>query len=104
MLLVRILVGKVKSMSRLREIFEHTPVRSDVKGWNCVAWVREAMSAALQDGKALGTSAGDWESVRNAAMGYIEQKKAAHRFDGVVDYDQTKAATWDMLESAELVP
>lgn len=104
MLLVRILVGKVKSMDRLRAIFEKTPIRPEDKSWNCVGWVREALSAALQDGRALGTSAGDWESVRNAAMWYIERKKAGHRFDGRVHHDMKKAATWDMLESTELVP
>ncbi|KAI1189187.1 hypothetical protein F5B17DRAFT_218921 [Nemania serpens] len=104
MLLIRILIGKVKSMSRLRSIFEHTPVRAEAEGWNCVGWVREALVAALQDGRALATSACDWESVRNTAMWYIEERKAADRFDRVVSYDRTKAATWDMLEGIELVP
>jgi hypothetical protein len=30
-------------------------------------------------------------------MWYVEEKKAAHRFDGQGQYDQDKAATWDML-------
>lgn len=70
MLLVRIMVGKVKSMSRLRSIFESTPVRPEVEGWNCVAWVREALLAAIRDSRAMGTSASDWESVRDTAMWY----------------------------------
>ncbi|KAK6825583.1 hypothetical protein PG987_013077 [Apiospora arundinis] len=59
MQLVRILVGKVKNMSRLRAILDATPVRPEVRGWNCVEWVREALSAAIRDGQALGTSVGD---------------------------------------------
>ncbi|KAI0426084.1 hypothetical protein F5Y09DRAFT_334430 [Xylaria sp. FL1042] len=86
MLLVRIMVGK-----------------PEIPGWNCVEWVREAFLAAIQDGKALGTSASDWESVRDV-MWYIEDKKAKHRFDGTVQYDPSKAATWDMLQGFELVP
>ncbi|KAK8862823.1 hypothetical protein PGQ11_009058 [Apiospora arundinis] len=59
MQLIRILVGKVKNMSRLRAILDATPVRPEVRGWNCVEWVREALSAAIRDGQALGTSVGD---------------------------------------------
>ncbi|KAM4054575.1 hypothetical protein HRG_005411 [Hirsutella rhossiliensis] len=84
--------------------FERTPLRPDQEGWNCVGWIKEALQAAIGDGRALGTCARDWESVRDTVMWYVEAKKAAHRFDGTVPYDPTKAATWDMLESAELAP
>jgi hypothetical protein len=104
MLLVRIMVGKVKNMGRLQSIFERTPVRPEVEGWNCVGWVKEALLAAMKDGKALGSCAGEsWESIRDVAMWYVEQKKAAHRFDGTVSFDSSKAATWDMLEGVELI-
>ncbi|KAK8107037.1 uncharacterized protein PG998_009050 [Apiospora kogelbergensis] len=96
MLLVRIVVGKVKNMSRLRAILDATPVRPE--------WVREALQAAIRDGRALGASAGDWKSVRDTTMRFVERKKAAHRFDGSRSYDSTKAATWDMLTKTELVP
>ncbi|KAK1960987.1 hypothetical protein LY78DRAFT_589696 [Colletotrichum sublineola] len=104
MLLVRIMVGKVKSIDRLRSIFERTPVRPEIDGWNCVAWVKEALLAAIQDSRALGTSAGGWQEVRDTAMLYVKRKKEAHRFDGTVYYDPTQAATWDMLSGVELVP
>lgn len=83
-LLVRVMIGKVKDLSRLRSIFERPPIRAEVPGWNCVGWVREAFLDARRDEKALGTCAKDWESVRDAAMWYVEHKKAAHRFDGTV--------------------
>ena len=102
MLLIRIVVGKVKDMSRLRAIFEGTPVRPEVEGWNCVEWVKEALLTAIKDGKALGTSAGDWKSVRDTAMWYVESKKAAGRFRS--PQDESKPPTWDMLGNAELAP
>ncbi|KJZ71011.1 hypothetical protein HIM_09590 [Hirsutella minnesotensis 3608] len=104
MLLVRIMIAKVKSVRRLRSLFEGVPVRPDVVGWNCVGWIKEALEAALSDGKALGTSASDWESVRDTAMWYVETKKAAHRFDGKGHYDSKVAATWDMMQGVELTP
>lgn len=103
MLLVRIVVGKVKSMNRLRSIFKDTPVRPEVTGWNCVGWVKEALLAAMQDNRALGTSASGWQEVRDTAMSYVESKKAAHRFDGTVYYDPFQAPTWDLLAGVELM-
>jgi hypothetical protein len=102
MLLVRIVVGKVEDMKRLRSLLERTPLRPEVTGWNCVSWVQEALMSAIHDGKALGTSAKDWETVRDTAMWYVEKKKAAHRFDGTVHFDPDKVATWDMLDGVEL--
>ncbi|OHE90607.1 hypothetical protein CORC01_14091 [Colletotrichum orchidophilum] len=104
MLLVRIMVGKVKNMNRLRSIFQRTPVRPDIEGWNCVGWVKEALLTAMQDGRALGTSAGGWQEVRDTAMFYVESKKEVHRFDGTIYYDPAQVATWDMLEGTELMP
>ena len=104
MLLVRILIGKVASLSRLRSVFERTPLRPQLEGWNCVGWVREAFLAAIADGRALGTSASDWEAIRDVAMWYVQAKKAAHRFDGTVSFDPNKAPTWDMLKGAERMP
>lgn len=104
MLLVRVVVAKVKSRSRIQSIFEGTPLRPEVDGWNCVEWVKEALEAALKDGAALGTSANGWKSVRDKAMWYIEKKKAAHRFDGEVQSGPAKPPpTWDMLEGKELI-
>lgn len=104
-LLVRVMIGKVKDKSRLASILGGIPVRPEVEGWNCVAWVQEAVKTALQE-EALGTSKQniDWKSIRDVAMWYVEEKKSAHRFDGQRRYDQKTAATWDMLEGVERVP
>lgn len=104
MLLVRVVVAKVKDLGLLRSIFERVPLRPETDGWNCVGWEEEAFDAAIQDSKALGTSAPDWQTVRDTAMWYVEHKKAAHRFDGTVPYDPSKVATWDMLQGVEVVP
>ncbi|KAH7305035.1 hypothetical protein B0I35DRAFT_147894 [Stachybotrys elegans] len=104
MILVRIVVAKVTNMNRLRAIFEQTPIRSAQQGWNCVAWVREALATAGQDGEALGQSVTDWTLIRDTAMQYVESKKANHRFDGKGVVDNTKVPTWDMLAGVELLP
>ncbi|KAK3372428.1 hypothetical protein B0H63DRAFT_496921 [Podospora didyma] len=45
------------------------------------------------------------EQWTDLTMWYIDEKKAAHRFDGLREYDQSKAANWSyMLEGVELVP
>jgi hypothetical protein len=106
MLLVRVLLGKISNIDQLRSAFENTPVRGDQPGyehWNCVEWIREALDLIQDDEQALGTSVTDWNSVRNTAMWYVEKKKRDHRFDGQGQYDQKKAATWDMLERRELI-
>lgn len=105
MQLVRVLIGKVKDMNRLKSIFRNIPVRPEVQGWNCVGWVKEGVETALQDKNTLGVPKTlSWDLIRDAAMWYVAQKKAAHRFDGQGDYDQDKAAPWDMLEGIERVP
>jgi hypothetical protein len=104
MLLVRVTVGKIKDKDRLQSILRRIPMRPEVPGWNCVGWVQEAINAILQDGKALGTCAESWTAIRDTAMQYVADKKAAHRFDGRVQHDMKKAATWDMLGGKEAIP
>ncbi|KAK9445201.1 hypothetical protein VB005_00309 [Metarhizium brunneum] len=105
MLLVRVMIGKVKDRNRLESLLRNIPIRPRVEGWNCVAWVKEAIETALRDKKVLGTSKNlDWDSIRDTAMWYVGQKKAAHRFDGQGEFDREKAATWDMIDGFERVP
>lgn len=106
MILVRIRVGKVASMERLSSVLRSTKIKATEPGWNCVAWVREALEGLKDDGKALGTSKIDWVSIRDTAMRYVEQEKSQHRFDGTAsseDFSRTKVATWDCLEGKEVV-
>lgn len=48
-------------------------------GRNCVASTREALKEAIEGGKALGTSAEDWKSVRDIAMWHVESNKTVGR-------------------------
>lgn len=75
-ILVPITVGKVKDMKRLMSILHQIPIRTEVKGWNCVAWVKEALETALRDKKTLGTTDNmHWNKIRDTAMWYVEEKK-----------------------------
>ena len=104
MLLVRIVVAKIKDQRRLQSILKHTPLRPELEGWNCVGWVQEAFNNVAGDKGAVSSCAPNWRAVRDTAMWYVEKKKAEHRFDGTVEYDQNKAPTWDMLERREVFP
>lgn len=104
MILVRIMVGKIENMSRLTSITESVPIRGNKPGWNCVEWLKEALELLGNDKEALGTSETDWQTVRNAAMEYVEMKAAQHRFDGKAkpgQFDESKVATYDLLEKTE---
>ncbi|KAI0470303.1 hypothetical protein F4859DRAFT_515829 [Xylaria cf. heliscus] len=102
MLLVRVVIGKILDLSRLQNIFASISIRQGTPGWDCVEWAKEAVETILGDDRALGTSAGNWGSVRDTVMWYIGYKKDAHRFDGQAKYDMTKVPTWDMLDAKEL--
>lgn len=44
MLLARIVVAKVLDRDRVASVLGSTPIRMGVEGWNCVAWVKEALA------------------------------------------------------------
>ncbi|KAF4975448.1 hypothetical protein FZEAL_7768 [Fusarium zealandicum] len=107
MILVRIQVAKIKSMTSLEAMLRSVPVRGEQPGWNCVEWVREALAALQNDGDALGTSVLDWAIVRDGCMRYVERKAMQHRFDGQAapgQFDTSRVSTYDLLEGKELVP
>jgi hypothetical protein len=104
MLLVRIMIGKVLDKECLVSILRNTPIRQGQPGWNCVAWVKEALGTLKADNKALGTSVLDWNKVRDASMGYCQRKKDEHRFDGQRNFDMKKAATYDLLTQKQTIP
>lgn len=86
-ILARVVIAKVADRERLFQILRSVPVIQANPAWNCVIWVKEALAAVQADGKAIGTAKLDWQTVRDAAMEYVEKKKEAHRFDGKVQYD-----------------
>lgn len=104
MLLVRICVGKVENIDRVKAILRSVPIRDNEEGWNCVYWVIEALKLLSDDGKAMGTSHLIWKDVRDASMTYVQKKRDEHRFDGLGSFDMSKAATFNLLERKETVP
>lgn len=103
MLLVRIMVGKVVDSNRLIQTLRNTPIRQGQPGWNCVSWVQEGLEMLKADTKALGTSVIEWDKVRSEAMGYCQQKKDQHRFDGQGNFDMRKVPTYDLMERKEII-
>ncbi|GAB0138333.1 hypothetical protein EsDP_00006569 [Epichloe bromicola] len=103
MLLARVVVAKVSDLQRLERILRQVPLRSGKEGWNCVAWVREAIHLASLDPYALGSRVDDWDVIRDKAMWYVDHKKSSHRFDGLGQFDISRPATWDMLKDEELI-
>ena len=104
MLLVRITIAKVLDNQRLKGILRQIPIKQGEPGWNCVIWVKEALEALRADEKALGTGDIGWQKVRDTAMGYIQQKKDEHRFDGRANFDLDRPATYSLLEMEETIP
>ncbi|KAK5168146.1 uncharacterized protein LTR77_006714 [Saxophila tyrrhenica] len=102
--LIRVVVAKIQDRERLPGILRTAPVTQDDSSWNCISWVREALATVQKDGEAVGTSKLDWQEVRDAAMGYCQEKIDAHRFDGKGQYDMMKTATYDLLERKKIVP
>lgn len=107
MLLVRVQVGKVRDMKKLEATLRSIPIRAQQPGWNCVGWIREALEMLQKNKDVMGTAIFDWDTVRNAAMKYVQKKEAEHRYDGKAppgNFDMSKAATYDLLEKKELIP
>jgi hypothetical protein len=103
MIVVRILIAKVQNKDRLAEVLRQIPVRQGQQGWNCVAWIREALDELQVSKGVVGRSVVEWETVRNAAMEYCQRKRDEHRFDGKGSFDATRVATFDLIQGRETI-
>ena len=103
MLLVRVLIGKVANMDRLKIALRATPVVQGDQMWNCVMWVKNALEVLQAEGGALGTCELGWTTVRDAAMAYCQEKRDQHRFDGSGNFDLSRAPTYSLLEGRETI-
>jgi hypothetical protein len=103
MILTRVLVAKVENMERLAQLLRQIPIRQGQEGWNCVSWVQEALSELGKSKKIVGTSAVEWNAVRDAAMDYVQRKKAQHRFDGEGSFDTSHVPTFDLIQKKETI-
>lgn len=98
MILVRIMLAKVESTDKLAQLLRQIPIgQREEGGWNCVAWVREALLCIERSRGVVGTSVLVWEEVREAALSYCRQKRDQRRFDGSGKYDSTQVPTFDMV-------
>jgi hypothetical protein len=104
MILVRILVAKVENTDKLAQLLRQIPIREGEEGWNCVLWVKEALSELEKSNKTIGTSMMEWGAVRDAAMEYCQRKKDQHRFDGKGKFDTSRVSTFDLIEGKETIP
>ena len=102
MQLIRVVIGKVEDKHRLQSVLRQIPIRAETPGWNCVAWVKEALQQLERDGRALGTSVTAWQSVRDTAMWYCEHKTSEGRFTAE-GYNPQKCPTYDIIEGKETV-
>ncbi|VUC32090.1 unnamed protein product [Clonostachys rosea] len=102
MMVGRILIGDVCDVDRLRSILQEVRFRPDIRGWNWVMWMRDAFEELMRQRKVLGRSVKSWAIIQVTAMQYVEEKKAAHRFDGTVGYSMDLTPTWDMLRGVEV--
>ncbi|KJZ73343.1 hypothetical protein HIM_07347 [Hirsutella minnesotensis 3608] len=101
-LLVRIMIGKVKSRSRLAKVLRKVPLVEGQADWRCRNWVAEAVAALKADGKALGTAVLDWGEIERVAEQYAGEKIRAGRFTDVSQLFEPKP-TWDMLQGKETI-
>jgi hypothetical protein len=109
-LLARLYIGKVASMPRFEEILDSVPVRGNssqpgyVEGWNCIAWVEEALQMLEKDGEAMSKgSVLDWEKVRQLAMWYITKKVEEGRWKSPLPQKlKDVVPTWDATKGKEI--
>lgn len=101
-LLVRIMIAKVECSSRLLGVLREIPIRADEEGWNCVGWVKEALSSIVENGKSVGTNVLDWDRVRESAMEYCRAKVDGHRFDVSGGFDMSVIPTYDLMQEKEI--
>ncbi|KAL4937297.1 hypothetical protein BDV06DRAFT_232690 [Aspergillus oleicola] len=102
MLRVRVMVSKVADRNRLGELLRTIPIRQNLKGWNCVAWVEEALASVNADGTALCTRT-DWETVRVEAMEYCQRKTDQNRFCEQGISDMARVPTYDLVNRKEII-
>ncbi|KAG9660229.1 hypothetical protein KCU64_g3329, partial [Aureobasidium melanogenum] len=103
MILIRVMIGKVEYPDRLAQLLQQIPIRQEQQGWNCVLWIKEALSEVQTSANIMGTNVLEWEAVRNAAMSYCQQKKDEHSFDGTMKVDDTRVPTFDLIQGTETI-
>ncbi|KAJ6133823.1 hypothetical protein N7523_000145 [Penicillium sp. IBT 18751x] len=111
MVLVRVMIGKIIDKERLLSVLRETPVRAHEPRpahqiYTCAVWVQEALESIKQDGRAMGTSVLDWNSIRDTAMWFVKHHVERTNSDRGTKrdggYNLNKVATWDSLDEREV--
>jgi hypothetical protein len=103
MIMIRILIAKIESRDKLAQILRQIPIRQGQQGWNCVGWIKEALSELKNSTNVIGTSVVEWDAVRNAAVSYCQSKKDQPRFDGKGSFDTSRVPTFDLIQGTETI-
>lgn len=75
MVLVRILIAKIEDIDRLAQLLRQIPIRQEQQGWNCVLWIKEALSELQTSANIMGTNVLEWKAVRSAACPIASRRK-----------------------------
>jgi hypothetical protein len=103
MIMIRILIAKIESRERLAQLLRQIPIRQGQQGWNCVFWIKEALSQLQMSTNIIGRNVVEWKAIRNAAMSYTQKKKDQHRFDGKGEFDTSRVPTFDLIQGTETI-
>ena len=104
MILIRLMIGKIKSKERVEAAMRSVPIRQDDPTFNCIFWVQQALAAIKADGKSMGTSRLAWPEVKGAAMKYVQEKKDQQRFTSGTSFVMSHVPTFDLLSGREVIP
>lgn len=102
-ILVRLVIAKIEDTDGLAKLLRQIPIRPEQEGWNCVLWVKDALTYLERSKSILGRSVIEWETVRRAAMSYCQQKIDQHRFDGKGKFDISRVPTFDLIQQKETI-
>lgn len=103
-LLARVLVAKITDEERLFWICRNEAVPQGNRNFNCRVWVINVLARVWRDeGRPIGTAAPRWDKLEPKAMGFVEAKIKAGRYDEGQDMTKPKPM-WDMLRKKEIIP
>jgi hypothetical protein len=104
MLLVRIIVAKITDREQLLRAIRGTQLVHNDKSWTCKSWVRDTVARVQANGKAVGTSQLDWDTIRTTAENYCREKEKKGRFNGKSGFDISRAPRYDLMARQEVIP
>lgn len=102
-LLARVLIAKIEDESRLLQILRDNDIVQNDPNWRCRTWVSAALDKLSRDGKAVGTSQLNWQTIETVARRYVGGKAEKGRYK-VAENPPKPRPLYDLLENKEIVP